>query len=88
MLATPFCLDYDLMLLAPAIAYLAIDGQRNGFCYWHKTVLAALWLVPLIARSVSEAVSIPLAAPLMLLAFFFVLQRAISESRALHNAGA
>jgi alpha-1,2-mannosyltransferase len=87
LLATPFCLDYDLMLLAPAIAFLAIDGLRHGFCYWHKTMLAALWLVPLIARSVTEAVSIPLAAPLMLLAFFFVLQRAISESRAPHNGG-
>lgn len=80
LLATPFCLDYDLMLLAPAIAFLAIDGQRNGFCYWHKIVLAALWLVPLVARSVTEAISIPLAAPLMLLAFVFVLQRAMSDS--------
>jgi hypothetical protein len=80
LLATPFCLDYDLMLLAPAIAFLALDGQRAGFCYWHKTVLAALWLVPLIARSVAEAVSVPLAAPVMLIAFFFVLQRAMSDS--------
>ena len=27
-LATPYSLDYDLMLLAPAIAYLATDGMR------------------------------------------------------------
>ncbi len=32
LLATPFCLDYDLMLLAPAIAFLALDGLRDGFC--------------------------------------------------------
>jgi hypothetical protein len=25
-LATPYRLDYDLMLLAPAITYLALDG--------------------------------------------------------------
>ncbi|CAN0105759.1 unnamed protein product [Phaeothamnion confervicola] len=79
LLATPFALDYDLMLLAPAIAFLALDGQRDGFCAWHKLVLTALWLVPLIARSIAEAVSIPLAAPVMLLGFVFVLQRAISE---------
>lgn len=79
LLATPFCLDYDLMLLAPAIAFLTLDGLRHGFCYWHKTVLAALWLVPLVARSVTEAVSIPLAAPLLHAAFFFVLQRAVAD---------
>ena len=88
LLATPFCLDYDLMLLAPVIAFLAIDGLRHGFCYWHKTVLAALWLVPLIARSVTEAVSIPLAAPLLLAAFLFVLQRAISEGSGFQSDGA
>ena len=88
LLATPFCLDYDLMLLAPVIAFLALDGLRHGFCYWHKTVLAALWLVPLIARSVTEAVSIPLAAPLLLVTFFFVLQRAISEGSGFQSDGA
>ena len=30
-LATPYSLDYDLMLLAPAIAYLAVDGLARGF---------------------------------------------------------
>ncbi len=88
LLATPFCLDYDLMLLAPVMAFLALDGLRHGFCYWHKTVLAALWLVPLIARSVTEAVSIPLATPLLLAAFFFVLQRAISDGSGFQSDGA
>ncbi|MDO9414419.1 MAG: glycosyltransferase family 87 protein [Pseudolabrys sp.] len=81
LLATPFCLDYDLMLLAPAIAFLGIDGLRHGFCYWHKTVMALLWLVPLVSRSIPEIITIPVATPLMLAAFVFVLQRAISESR-------
>ena len=53
MLATPYSLDYDLMLLAPAIAFLAADGIERGFAPYEKTVLAALWLVPLIARSVA-----------------------------------
>jgi alpha-1,2-mannosyltransferase len=88
LLATPFCLDYDLMLLAPAIAFLSVDGLRHGFCAWHKLVLAALWLVPLISRSVAEAVSIPLAAPVMLAAFVFVLQRAMSDSAGVQADGA
>ena len=53
MLATPYSLDYDLMLLAPAIAFLAADGFARGFAPWEKTVLAALWIVPLVARSVA-----------------------------------
>jgi hypothetical protein len=76
LLATPYSLDYDLMLLAPAIAFLAADGLRRGFVPWEKTLLAALWLMPLIARSVAQAALIPLAAPLMLAAFVLLLRHA------------
>ncbi len=31
LLATPYSLDYDLMVLAPAIAYLCADGFVRGF---------------------------------------------------------
>jgi alpha-1,2-mannosyltransferase len=80
LLATPYSLDYDLMLLAPAIAYLAVDGMRGGFAPWQKTILAGLWIVPLVARSVSEATLIPLAVPIMLLAFAYLLRRAMNET--------
>ncbi len=78
-LATPYSLDYDLMLLAPAIAYLAIDGWARGFAPWEKTILATLWIVPLVARSVPQATLIPLAVPIMLLAFALLLRRAMNE---------
>lgn len=80
-LATPYSLDYDLMLLAPAIAYLAVDGFARGFGAFEKTVLAALWIVPLVARSVPEFTLIPLAVPLMLLAFALLLRRVIDDAR-------
>jgi len=75
-LATPYSLDYDMMVLAPAIAFLAADGFRRGFSPWEKTALAALWLVPLVARSVGEATLIPLGVPAMLAVFALVLWRA------------
>ena len=81
-LATPYSLDYDLMLLAPVIAYLAVDGLARGFGAYEKTVLAALWIVPLIARAVPQATYVPLAVPLMLLAFVLLLRRAIAETGA------
>jgi len=78
-LATPYVLDYDLMLLAPAIAYLALDGFTRGFAPWEKTVLAALWIVPLIARSVPQLTLFPLAVPIMVLAIVLLLRRAMNE---------
>jgi len=81
-IATPYGLDYDLMLLAPAIAFLAADGLHRGFVHYEKTLLAALWIVPLVTRSVAEGASIPLAVPLMLVSFAFLLHRAIAETGA------
>lgn len=79
LLATPYSLDYDLMLLAPALAFLAVDGIERGFAPWQKTLMATLWLMPLVARSLAQATLIPLAAPLMLAAFACLLHRATAE---------
>ena len=59
-LATPYSLDYDMTALAPAIAFLAVHGLRHGFAPYEKTALAAMWLAPLLARTVAEAVGLPL----------------------------
>jgi alpha-1,2-mannosyltransferase len=72
-LATPYSLDYDMMVLAPAIAFLAVDGFTRGFGPWQKTALAALWLTPLVARSVAQATLIPLGVPAMLAMFILIL---------------
>jgi hypothetical protein len=80
LLATPYSLDYDLMLLAPAIAYLANDGLARGYAPWEKTILATLWIVPLVARSVPQATLIPLAVPIMLMALALLLRRAMNEN--------
>jgi alpha-1,2-mannosyltransferase len=76
-LATPYSLDYDLMLLAPAIAFLAADGLARGFGPYEKTTLALLWIVPLVTRAVAQTTLIPLAVPAMLLCFMLVLHRAM-----------
>jgi len=76
LLATPYSLDYDLMALAPAIAFWASEGISRGFRSWEKTTLAAIWIVPLVARSFAEATLIPLTAPLLLAAFVLLLRRA------------
>jgi alpha-1,2-mannosyltransferase len=80
-LATPYSLDYDMMVLAPAIAFLAADGIARGFGPWEKTGLAALWLVPLVTRSVAHATLIPLGVPAMLALFVLILKRAELDRR-------
>jgi alpha-1,2-mannosyltransferase len=78
-LATPYSLDYDMMVLAPAIAWLAADGLDRGFRPYEKTALAVLWIVPLFARTIGEATMIPIGVIAMLAVFALVLQRTKSE---------
>ncbi len=77
LLATPYSLDYDLMLLAPAIAFLVAHGLGHGFAPYEKTLLAAVWLMPLLARSIAQAALIPLAVPLMMSLFILIMDRAL-----------
>jgi alpha-1,2-mannosyltransferase len=85
-LATPYSLDYDMMVLAPAIAFLAIDGLKRGFAPYAITTLAALWAVPLVARSVAQATLVPLGVTVMLAAFALIMRRAQADLAAA-NAG-
>ena len=82
LLATPYSLDYDLMLLAPALAFLATDMLRRDAQPWEASLLAALWLMPLVARSLAQFTMIPLAVPLMLATLLFVLRRTFRSSAA------
>jgi alpha-1,2-mannosyltransferase len=59
-LSTPYALDYDMMVLAPAIAFLAIDGLQRGFAPWQRTALALLWMAPAVARSLADATYLPI----------------------------
>jgi hypothetical protein len=74
-LATPYNFDYDMTVLAPAIAFIAADGLARGFGPWEKTALAALWLAPLVARTVALTTLIPLGAPAMLAMLILLLRR-------------
>jgi hypothetical protein len=70
--------DYDLMVLAPAIAFLALDGLARGFSPYEKTALAFLWVVPLFARGVAQVTSIPLGVIAMLVVFALIMRKAVA----------
>lgn len=66
LLAAPHAHDYDLVLLAIPILFLLRHGQNTHFEPWQKTGLAALWLLPLVARPLAMA-HLPLAVAVLAL---------------------
>ena len=80
LLATPYCLDYDMVLLAPAIALMAVEGRTRGYLPYERTALAALWLVPIAARGVAGATHVPLGLAAMALAFIFAVRRGVHQT--------
>lgn len=87
LLATPYLLDYDLMALAPAIAFLAADGLKRGFDPYEKSVLALAFVTPLAARGVAGATLVPLGLiSLLALAGLIVAKAAPRRRIALQSA--
>jgi hypothetical protein len=81
-ITTPYALDYDMMVLAPAVAFFAVDGLARGFRGYEKTMLAVLWLVPMLARSVTELTLVPVGVLVMLVAFVLMIRRAVDSPAA------
>jgi hypothetical protein len=63
LLATPFLLDYDLVLLALPIAWLAVE-QGELTLPWERVALVTAFFLPLCARPLAEFAGIP-ATPLV-----------------------
>jgi Glycosyltransferase family 87 len=78
-LATPYSLDYDLMVLAPSITFLAMHGLRHKFSSFERTALAFVWIVPLVARTVAEAILVPLGVFAMLMLISLIMKRAAAS---------
>ncbi|AXS42053.1 glycosyltransferase family 87 protein [Breoghania sp. L-A4] len=79
LLVTPYALDYDMVALAPAIAWFAAHGVRMGFRDWEKTTLAVLWIAPLISRTIGGHIPLPIGFLAMLAFYGVVMNRAWSE---------
>lgn len=79
LLATPYVLDYDLVVLAIAIAFFARHGFARGFRDYEISLLAAAWIVPLLSRGVAGATGIPLGLLVMLALYSFTLKRALRD---------
>jgi alpha-1,2-mannosyltransferase len=74
-LTSPHMLDYDLVLLAPALAFLALVIGEDGARDYEKSLMALIWITPLLTRSVAGIAGIPLGLLATLALFALVLRR-------------
>ncbi len=79
LLATPYVLDYDLVVLAVAIVFFARHGLTCGFRDYEISMLAAAWIVPLLSRGIAGVTGIPLGFVVMLAFYVFTLRRALRD---------
>lgn len=83
LLATPYALDYDMVVLAVSIAFFVRHGLAHGFRDYEITVLAATWIAPLIARTAGGLTGIPIGLIAMILLFAVTAYRAACDTGAL-----
>jgi alpha-1,2-mannosyltransferase len=75
-LASPYIIYYDLVILALPIAWLALEGQRSGFLPFEKSLLVVVWILPLLCESVAHYAFIPLTPIVCVLFLGLIIRRA------------
>jgi len=81
-LAPPYVLDYDMMLLAPAMAALVSHDLERGFRSFEKSFLALAFAMPILARSIAMTVFIPAGFLTTLILFLLIVEKARDSARA------
>ena len=77
LIATPYVLDYDFVVLLLALAWLWIDGKEKGFLPWDASLMALAWVAPLIARNFAQYTMIPLGLMTAIAVAAIALRRAL-----------
>jgi hypothetical protein len=82
MLATPYMFDYDMVVLALPLAWLAADGIARGWQPYEREILVAAWAAPLVAPNIAEATHLQLAPFVTIGLFILILQRSFAQKTA------
>lgn len=80
-LATPYLVDYDLIILIAPICWLAREALASRWRPWEKAILTAAYLLPMTGRFVTQALGANLS-PVVLLLFLWILLRRLDAGRA------
>ena len=82
LLATPYCLDYDLMLLAPAVAFVVALAIEKGWRPFEASALAFVFAAPILTRPFAEYALIPLGLIATMTLYGLILTRAFPRAAA------
>ena len=82
LIATPYVVEYDLVLLAPAAALILKEAMRNGFRDYEKLILALAFLVPAMTRGLAKTFDLSAGWMAILLMALIVAARAGEGERA------
>ncbi len=85
LMVSPYLLQYDLVLLALPIAWLAMEGFEKGFLPYEKAVLSVAWILPRVSLPVSQGAKIPLAPIVIIALMTAILRRASRREPAAHQ---
>jgi alpha-1,2-mannosyltransferase len=81
--ATPYILDYDLVLLAVPVAWLLSEALSTRFLPGEKLAMAAAYALPLVSRIAAIDAHAPIAPPVLIAFLAVVVRRAwVTEVRA------
>ena len=75
LLASPFLLDYDLVLLAIPLAWLLDQALATGFRPYEKSTMAAAFVLPIVSRGLANATGVAIGPVVVALVFILVLRR-------------
>ncbi len=84
-LTTPYLLDYDLVILAIPIAFMAKAAAEGGYNPGEKYVLLLAAIAPFAARNAATELGIAIVPPILLLCVGFALWRAFSNASPEHR---
>ncbi len=76
-------LDYDLTICALAIMFLYPQASRTGFLPWEKTMLAAMFLLPVLILAFRTGLNLPVDQVVLTGFILVLLMRLRAERRGL-----
>lgn len=76
-LATPFALDYDMVLLAFPLLWLTGEGLRTGFRSWEKLAVLLAFITPAFSRALGLNLGVSVVPVVMALLLATIYRRAM-----------
>ena len=88
LIATPYVLDYDFVVLLAGLAFLWRDAVRHGWLPWEKTLLGLVWVAPLVARNLAALTLVPLGLATAIIILALAVRRTLTASPSRHSHAA